>query len=614
MCHSRALVDFTDPLQPQGSRWRWWFESPVCHWVAHQPDEVPALLDEVHAASHRGLWCVGWVAYEAAQAWWPALGLRSLPAGQAYAVWLGFRTAQTWSTQVQPCQPGAAGWHLGPWQRPWWPSQARAAIRDIRRRIERGECYQVNLTEQRQARWVPTHAKHGCCALQAWFDVLRDGQPAGYAMLLQTPDLGIQPWAVLSLSPELFFDWHADRIMVQPMKGTAPRHCDPLLDQAAAQRLREDSKERAENVMIVDLMRNDLGRVACTGSVRVTELLTLHALPTVWQMTSTVQARTRPGLRLSELMGALFPCGSVTGAPKKQAMHIIDQLEPQARGVYCGAMGVMQPGGRVTLNVPIRTLAFLGHPENGYVRYGVGSGVTWGSQPASELREWEAKMRVVHRGAMPFELLESLRLEHGRPWRWRAHWRRTLAAACAFGWPWGQNPHPVRRRWLEAVARLARQYRCGVYKLRVRVDRAAEVHVEAAPLVPWPHPARVALAPRPMVADDPMFLRHKTTRRQHYDAFRIPAGCVDVLLYNEHGQITEGTLGNVAAQIDGQWVTPPVQSGLLPGVMRAHYLQQQRLQERVLTLDDLPRVQTWAWLNSVRGWTEVELVRYSDSA
>ncbi|TSE20931.1 Aminodeoxychorismate synthase component 1 [Tepidimonas alkaliphilus] len=601
----QAWVDFADPLQPAGPRWRWHLQQPVRVWVARTPAEVPALLDEVHAAACGGLWCVGWVAYEAAQAWWPRLPWRALPPGSAYALWAAYADAQPWAPQAHSFE---AGWRLDSWQRPWTADQARVALATIRQRIEQGVCYQVNLTERRRASWCADDPAQTPLALRAWFDRLRDAQPGGYAMLLEAAPLAVQPWALLSLSPELFVDWHGSTLTAQPMKGTAPRQPDPQADRAAAQRLRDDPKERAENIMIVDLLRNDLGRVARTGSVRVTELLALQALPTVWQMTSTVQAEARAGLRLSELMAAVFPCGSVTGAPKGEAMRLIGELERDPRGVYCGALGLMQPGGRVTLNVPIRTLALHGSPQRAWVSYGVGSGVTWDSDPEAELREWEAKTQLLHRAAQPFELLESLRLQEGRPLRWRAHWRRTWAAALAFGWPWAERQvRAVRRRWLQAVATLARQRPSGVHKVRVRLNRAGQVQAEAAPLAPWPHPARVTLARAPLQVADALLVRHKTTLRQHYEAHRAPPGYVDVLLYNERGELTEGTLANIAARLDGVWVTPPVRCGLLPGVMRAQLLRQGRLQERVLTLDDVPRVQAWAWLNSVRGWVEVEL-------
>ena len=294
---------------------------------------------------------MGYVRYETAPAFDPALITHA--ADGPLVCFAVFDEAMPWPT-LRPDQHEAphstADWH---------DSLTRA---DFERNVERihewirdGEVYQINYTTQLRSQLSGD-------AL-AYFHALHRSQPGGYGVYLDTRQ-GIQDAPgerVLSVSPELFFDWRAGSITTQPMKGTASRGLDPAADKNAAERLRHSEKERAENLMIVDLLRNDLARIAQTGSVEVPALFELHALPTVWQMTSTVRATPRAGLSLSDVFAALFPCGSVTGAPKVRAMHQIAQLESEPRGVYCGAVGVLAPGGRATFNVPIRTVTISGN-------------------------------------------------------------------------------------------------------------------------------------------------------------------------------------------------------------------------------------------------------------
>jgi para-aminobenzoate synthetase/4-amino-4-deoxychorismate lyase len=389
------------------------------------------------------------------------------------------------------------------------------------------------------------------------------------------------------------------------MKGTAPRLSDPVADQAQAQHLSTSDKERAENLMIVDLLRNDVAKVAEVGSVKVPSLFDVQALPTVWQMTSTVQARTRPGTTLSAVMGALFPCGSVTGAPKRQAMHHIARLEKAPRHVYCGAVGLMRPGGHVTFNVPIRTVAVHTPPPDApwAAHCGIGSGITLDATPAAEWQEWQHKQRFLQRAVAPFELLESLRLHEGQLSRLPLHLARLHRAANHFGYR--LDTHAVQA----ALTAVAQQHPTGLFKVRLRVGPQGQVQAEAAPLPAGPAtnaPRPVALATQAMPeADD--FVWHKTTWRPHYEAFKPDAGVFDTLLFNAAGELTEFTIGNLALQLDGQWYTPPTRCGLLPGVMREALLADGTLQERVLPLSLLGQAQGLALLNSVRGWVPVEL-------
>ncbi len=604
--HATALVDFPGA---DGQRERWQFGQPLQWLVAHDPLQVPALLDAAHAQAQAGRWCVGWVAYEAAPGLNPDLPAKATPPGAVYAVWAVFDQAQaSWPQDHTPAPP--APWHMGPWQSSWTADQARQRIDAIHELIRQGEVYQINLTERLQAPWEAEHTQQPTAALHACFQALQRSQPDGYALFLDGRAATRQPGVVMSVSPELFVDWSGDALTTRPMKGTAPRRWDADEDQAQAAHLQRSEKERAENLMIVDLLRNDLSRVAVTGSVHVPSLFDVQALPTVWQMTSTVTARARPGLRLSELMAATFPCGSVTGAPKRQAMHHIARLESAPRGVYCGAAGLMRPGGHVTFNVPIRTVSVHTPPPPAPWRAdcGIGSGITLDAQADAELAEWRHKRAFLQRAEAPFQLLESLRLESGQLLRLDAHLRRMHKAALYFGFStaarWSRHELALREALAHAVTSVGTA--SGVCKVRLLLDAQGQVQVEVQPLATSPAHIRVHWAEQPMPEAD-AFIRHKTTHRHAYDAHQAPAGCFDTLLHNVQGELTEFTIGNLALQVDGRWLTPPLSAGLLPGVMRAELLASGQLSEATLTTADVRHAQGAALINSVRGWLAVDL-------
>ncbi len=594
-----ARVDFP-PEAPGLARRQLTLHQPLRWLVAHDPSQVSGLLDAAHELARSGHWLVGWVAYEAAPGLDACLPVKALPPGQPYAVWAVFAPDQVEAVQAGAAHPAAsAPWSANAWACDLAEPQATDRIELIRELIRSGEVYQVNLTSR-----LLSPFEGGPAAIEPFFDALRRSQPEGYGLMLDARAASRSPGVLLSVSPELFFDWDGEVITTRPMKGTAARGSDPMADQAAADHLRMSPKERAENLMIVDLLRNDLSRIAEVGSVKVPSLFDLEALPTVWQMTSTITARSRPGLKLSEAFSALFPCGSVTGAPKRQAMHHIARLETGPRGVYCGAVGLMTPGGRVTFNVPIRTVVLHTPPPPApwTAHCGIGSGITLDASPNGEWREWQAKRGFLDRASQPFELLESMRLEDGQVQRLDGHLARLCAAAEHFG-------HRLNEALVhQALASHTAAHPQGVFKLRLLVAADGSVHAEAAPLpAPPASPHRVALASEPMPpADD--FIRHKTTRRQAYASFAPHDGCFDTLLWNAAGELTEFTIGNLALKLDGRWWTPPASCGLLPGVMRAELLSQGELAERVLTRQDLARAEGIELINSVRGRLPVTLV------
>jgi para-aminobenzoate synthetase/4-amino-4-deoxychorismate lyase len=602
MTRPTALIDFRAP-EPGAAPLHLAFGRPRERLVARTPAQVAPLLARVDALARAGAWAVGYLRYEAAAAFDAALVTKAATAGDglplaAFAIHdaplppADPSVADAWTPP--PAPSAGARWTHGPDR-----AGFDAAIAEIHRAIADGELYQVNYT-------APVSGELQGDAL-ALFAALRRAQPNTYAAYLDvaaladTDSVAQAPGArsaILSVSPELFFDWRDGRLLARPMKGTAARGATAVEDAAQAERLRASPKERAENLMIVDLLRNDLSRVAEPFSVQVPRLFHTEAWPTVWQMSSDVVARTRAGVTLADVFAALFPCGSVTGAPKVQAMRLIDRLEAAARGVYCGAIGIVQPGGAATFNVPIRTLFVQGEA----VRCGIGSGITADATAAGEWDEWRHKRAFLDRASQAFELLETLRLEEGRFVDAKAHLERMGEAAEHFGFAWQASAAAG------ALDALAAAHRQGAWRVRLLADRAGGVRAEAFALEGTAQPVRVRVAGAPLVGADGEFVRFKTTHRGHYDAFAPTApGVFDTLLWNERGELTEFTRGNLALRIDGRWLTPALACGLLPGIARARLLREGRLHEAVLVRADLDRADGIAFFNSLRGWLEAEL-------
>jgi para-aminobenzoate synthetase/4-amino-4-deoxychorismate lyase len=573
----QALIDFCAVQPGQPGALRCAFDAPLQTLVAHTPDEVRPLLAQVDRLARAGRWCVGYVRYEAAPAFDAALTVK--PADGPLA-WFGvYERALDWPADAVSA-PAVASWQ---------PSLTREdfnrAMDRIHDAIGAGDLYQINYT-------APLNG-----SLQgpsrALFDALQRAQPGGYAAYI---DNGIEQ--VLSVSPELFFDWRGDHILARPMKGTAPRGADAEQDAQQVAQLRASPKERAENVMIVDLLRNDLSRLAEPHSVRVPELFRVEALPTVFQMSSDVTAAPQAGTTLEDVFAALFPCGSVTGAPKVQAMRLIHALEPQPRGLYCGAIGVVRPGRHATFNVAIRTVTV----KDGVARCGIGSGITYDATPEGEWQEWRNKRAFLERASQPFELLETLRLQDGVLFDAPRHLARLARAAQHFA-------YTCPAATLEAaLAAQAARHPHGLWRVRLRLDADGAVQAESFSMQAPPARVRVRLADAPFEAAGSEFVRYKTTRRAHYDAVApTDPGIFDTLLWNARGELTESTRCNVAVQLDGRWRTPPLHCGLLDGVARARYLADGRIEEGVVRVEDLVNAQGLALFNSLRGWMDAEL-------
>ncbi len=559
------------------------FAVPRAILTTQRLDEVLPLLRCAESEVARGASVAGFISYEAAPAFDAALTTH--PPGEFPLVWLGvYDTAQVQRLSDLPPAPGA--YQLGEWQATVSEAEYAEAIAHIKAEIAAGRTYQVNYTYRLRAAFSGEPG--------ALFAQLAEAQRAAYAAFVDTGR-----FVLCSASPELFFERTGRAVRAKPMKGTAARGRTLDEDETQARWLHHDPKNRAENVMIVDMLRNDLGRVAEIGSVRVPALFETERYPTVWQMTSTVTAETRASL--PRLLTALFPCASITGAPKRSTMQIIRALEVTPRRAYCGAIGFVLPEGRAQFNVAIRTV--LVDRATNEAEYGVGSGVVWDSNAADEWAECQVKSRVLRAKQPPFALLESLRWEPATQYfLFERHLRRLCDSAVYFGFTLDEA---TARSRLEALARTLPPI---PHKVRLLAQRAGDLHITAAPLpADAARPVTLALAPAPVSSAD-LFLFHKTTHRQVYDAARAARPeADDVVLWNERGEITETCLANLALKLEGIWWTPPVEAGLLPGTYRAELLATGRLRERFLTLDDLQRAEALAVLNSVRLWRAAAL-------
>jgi para-aminobenzoate synthetase/4-amino-4-deoxychorismate lyase len=559
---------------------------PVGTLEATRVDEVRPVIVAAEAAAARGLWVAGFVAYEAAPGLDPALVVRAREPGGPFAglplAWFGMFAGRQETSLPVPADETPAD------DTAWRPSVDRAtydrAIARIHEHIAAGDTYQVNHTLRLRAvlRGDPRGLYRDLCYAQR----------GRYAALLSAGR-----YRVCSASPELFFRIDGDRVTTKPMKGTAPRGRWLAEDRAIRAGLQGSVKDRAENAMIVDLLRNDLARVG--RDVRWNDVFEAERFETVWQLTSTVEATLRAGAGLADVFQALFPCGSVTGAPKVATMAIIAALEDSPRGVYCGTVGFLAPPGtpgpRARFNVAIRTVTH--DVETGAAEYGVGGGITWDSRAAAEYDETVAKARVLTARRPPFRLLETLRHDPERGYaRLPEHLARLAESAAYFGY--GFDERVVR----EALEREAGRFPTKASRVRLLLDRRGRVETGSAPLASPSGPVRLAVdRAHPVDPADPL-LFHKTTLRARYEeaSGRFP-DADDVVLVNERGEVTETTIANLALRFGGAWVTPPREAGLLPGCERAALLADGTLRERAVTIDELAKAEELAVLNSVRG-------------
>jgi para-aminobenzoate synthetase/4-amino-4-deoxychorismate lyase len=565
--------------------------------TASAPSDVPALLDALSAETDAGRYVAGYLSYEAGH---PFVNLPPPATTDAPVAWFGVYDTRRAVAPVavhRGLKRVNGGATVTDVQFGVDRAEYTDAVAAIRRHIRAGDVYQINYT--------------------APVDFRLDGDPRVlYRRLRQRQHvpygayLNVGTRRILSLSPELFVRRDGDRVITRPMKGTIRRGRTQVEDEALRDQLADDPKNRAENLMIVDLLRNDLSVCCAPGSVEVPALYQTEPYDTVTQMTSTVEGRLRDGQGLASLLRALFPCGSVTGAPKRRALQLIEDLEPAPRGVYCGAIGMAGPD-TAHFNVAIRTVVLDG--ANG--RMGVGSGVVWDSAPDAEYEECKLKTQFLTPSAASAQigdpdhdprLIETMRFDGVRLPLLDQHVERLAASAAYFGYPFREARF---RDKVEGAVRGTDPQT--LLKVRATLDRWGRVTVSTAPLNeradgPW----RLTVADERVDRADPLFY-HKTTHRQVYDRALDAARAVggdDAILRNHDGEVTEGTYTNLFVREGDQLLTPPVDSGLLAGVYRDYVLDAQpEAQEQVLTLDDLRAADALFCCNAVRGWNRAVL-------
>ena len=567
--------------------WSLTLSSPSKTMVAIQLDEVIPLLNAADEEARRGSYVAVMLCYEAAPAFDYALSTQASTA-------LPLAWAAVFPSTSRGSPKEAGSYSIGEWTAQISRDDYNRAISKVHELIRTGDTYQVNYT-------FPVISQFSGDPF-AYYQDLHLAQGASFSVFL---DLG--RYQILSLSPELFFERRDLNVRTKPMKGTVQRGRWIQEDRELAMWLAGSVKDRAENVMIVDLLRNDLGKVSITGSVRVSSLCELERFETVWQMTSTVESELKPGTSLVDLMSALFPCGSITGAPKIRTMEIIRELEPHTRGVYTGTIGFLRPGGDCMFNVAIRTVTI--DSATGTALFGVGGGITIDSTAAKEYEECLVKSQFLQVEPVSFELFETMLLEDGEIFLLERHLVRLKDSANYFGFRFAES------NFISALDGLKNLHRAGSWKVKLTLAKdgnfsTAISSLECGDLSPlskerhW----RIGLASRPIDPND-RFLFHKTTRRDFYlTELGARPDCDDLLFFNERGELTESSIANVVVELEGKLVTPPVSAGLLAGSFRAQLIEAGEIEERTITLAELQSITKIFLINSVRRWVQAEII------
>jgi para-aminobenzoate synthetase/4-amino-4-deoxychorismate lyase len=568
-------------------------DQPEVVLQCHELAEVAPLLREVEKRVAEGYTAAGFLCYEAGFAFLPAMP--SLPPSAFPLAWFGL------SRTVTSLDPGRLPSSFGQDRDERVLDLAlnvtndeyADAIGTIREWIERGHTYQVNFTMRYRGAFRGSP--------RALYRRLRDRQRVHYAAYLETDD-----WSVISLSPELFFRRKGNEIVVKPMKGTAPRGRTNAEDALHVKELQESAKERSENLMIVDMLRNDLGRICETGSIEVTDPMRVEKYETLLQMTTTVGGRLKPKTGLADVFGAAFPCGSVTGAPKVRTMQIIHELERAPRGVYTGAIGIITPD-QTVFSVAIRTAVIDRKAQR--VEMGVGSGILYEADSQREYQECILKGRFLTDQSAEFQLLETIL------WTPQSglnllefHLERLSDSARYFLFDFSLKR---AKALLAGADDTLRSGKAGDRRIRLLVARDGSLEIEIRQLEPLPSPALRVRYAGTVDSSDP-FLYHKTTQRSLYERELKKAkedGYFDVLFRNEKGHVTEGAISNVLILKNGVYFTPPVSCGLLAGTVRRHLLESRpfTIEERILTPEDFAQADAVFCSNALRGLVKVEL-------
>lgn len=562
-----AVIDFRDLGE------RLVFRSPKAIYRARRVEEVIPTLALAEKAQKEGHYVVGYVSYEASPAFDSAFRVKKERlACEDYAVFMVFDKSEEGSFEkITGAVPDFN------WQSLVSKEAYNQAISAIKNEIKEGNTYQVNYT-------MPLFAEGEVLSVGA-YEVLKERQGAGYSAFLD-----FEAFSLLSLSPELFFELRAGRLITRPMKGTAPRGVTFEKDRAIKNWLSKDEKNLAENKMIVDLLRNDMGKVSEIGSVEVTALTTLEQYHTVWQMTSTIESTLKEGMSLLDIFKALFPCGSITGAPKVSTMQVIDSLEPYPRGVYCGTIGILLPNGDSLWNVAIRTIQT--DKKKGVHYYGVGGGITWDSEAEDEYQETVHKSEVLKRERLDFDVFTTGLVREGKLEEEKAHLERLFKTCLYYGYPFDEKS--VKKALDEALK--AKQ---GTYRLRLAIDKAGKVSLALTPFTLQSEPLSYRLSKQKEGHEKSSFTYFKTSHRPYLSEESL-------VYYNSRGELLEGSYYNLILELEGVWYTPKEEVGLLKGLTIARLIAEGKVKERRLTLEDLEKADKFYGCNALRGIFELK--------
>lgn len=582
------------------------FRDPEREVAAYRIDEVVGVLEEAERAAKDGFWAVGFVAYDAAPAFNSGLTVRTRdehdPLADLPLAWFGlFRERKDVAPFVGEARMDASPYTVSPWTASMDEDRYGENVRRIRRLIDADEIKQVNYA-------LTLDAAISGDLYEFYRDLVLSQRGAHGAYL----DTG--RYRILSASPERFFALKGSDVAVRPTKGTFPRGRWSTEDEENAARLAASKKDREEHERIVDRMVEELAGITDGGPIRIEELMGLERLETVWQLGSRMSARLAPDASIVDVFAALFPSAAVTGDPKARAMEAIATLESRARGAYAGAIGFMAPssGGRpdASFSVAIRTVTV--DAEEGIGEYGVGAGITSETTAEGDYEEAQSKTRVLVQRRPEISLYETIRWDEDRGYCWiERHLERLSGSAAYFGFEYNEGMiQDALEREAEGLT--------GSRRVRLELDRTGELIVatDAEELDParwWPHPGSDYLTcsvNTTPINSASVYRFHKTTARRPYRERReMHAGVAEVLLVNERGELTEGTRRNVAVQLGGTWVTPPLASGCLPGILRQVLIDERALAEEVVMVDDLTGADGLALLSSVYGWQPARLTQ-----
>lgn len=571
--HKQTIIDFKE------LGLRYLFTKPIKELKTKNLDQVEALLREVEAYQEKGFYAVGYVSYEAAPAFEKKFAVHPAPLLGEYLLYFTIHE----EVETLPFPEDYEDVDLpANWKEEVEAPAYQEAIETIHHHIRQGDTYQVNYTVQ-----LSQELKSDPLAI---YNRLVVEQKAHYNAFIQHDDVSI-----LSISPELFFEQDDRLLTTRPMKGTTRRGLTNQADLQEAAWLKADPKNRAENMMIVDLLRNDMNRISEIGSEQVTRLCQVEQYSTVWQMTSTIESRLRSEIDLVQTFRALFPCGSITGAPKISTMEIIQKTEKAPRGVYCGTIGILLPRGKRIFNVAIRTLQMQG----GQAIYGVGGGITWDSKWESEYQETKQKSAVLYRQEPRFELLTTGRIHQGELTFLEQHLTRLREASRYFAYPYDEQK--LLKELQEELAHLESNldYRC-----RIALQKNGTFHLEITELTDLPASYLQAQLTEQKLDLATPFTYFKTSQRDHLSQSER-----EQIFHLPDGTLLETTIGNLVLEIGGQLYTPPAHLPLLDGIYRRHLLETQQVEEKLLTLNDLTDADRIYACNALRGLYELDFQR-----